>query len=225
MLQAEAIKNNSSHFTSPIVMVKKKHESWRMCLDYRQLNQLTIKYKFPIHVIEELLDKLGKATFFTKLDLRSGYHQIRIGKPDIYKTAFRTHEGQYEFMAMPFGLIDAPSSFQSLMNQVFKPLLRRSVLVFFDDILIYSRDWHDHSSHLRDLSCSSYWSSQERDLLEQFNEAICKAFVLVLLDFQEKFCVKTDASRQGVGATLQQKGRPIAYFSKALGVKHQALLI
>ncbi|GJX36874.1 reverse transcriptase [Tanacetum coccineum] len=213
LMDSGVIRASQSPFSSPIVMVKKKDGTWRMCIDYKQLNKHTVKDKFPILVIEELINELHGSIVFSKLDLRSGYHQIRMKEDDICKIAFRTHEGHYEFLVMPFGLTNAPSTFQSLMNTIFKAFLRKFMLVFFDDILIYIKNLEEHCVHLaqvlrfiKDYASISQplvaltkkdafkWNPSTELAYHKLKEAMIKAPVLALPDFDQEFVVETDAS-------------------------------
>ncbi|GJS28709.1 putative reverse transcriptase domain-containing protein, partial [Tanacetum coccineum] len=134
---------------APVLFVKKKDGSFRMCIDYRELNKLTVKNRYPLLIIDDLFDQLQGSRVYSKIKLRSGYHQLRVREEGIPKTAFRTRYGHYEFQVMPFGLTNAPTVFMDLMNRVCKPYLDKFVIIFIDDILIYSKSEEEHAEHLK----------------------------------------------------------------------------
>jgi hypothetical protein len=148
LLEKGFIRPSSSPWGCPAIFVKKKDQTLRMCVDYRPLNEVTIKNKYPLPWIDILIDQLTGAWVFSKIDLRSGYHQIRIRPEDIPKTAFTTRYGLFEYLVMSFGLTNAPAHFTYLMNSVFIPELDKFVVVFIDDILIYSKNEEEHAKHL-----------------------------------------------------------------------------
>ncbi|KAK9057437.1 hypothetical protein SSX86_022272 [Deinandra increscens subsp. villosa] len=151
LLDKGFIRPSVSPWGAPVLFVKKKDGSLRMCIDYRELNKLTVKNKYPLPRIDDLFDQLQGASWFSKIDLRSGYHQLKVKEEDVPKTAFRTRYGHYEFLVMSFGLTNAPAAFMDLMNRVCRPMLDRSVIVFIDDILVYSRSKEEHAQHLREV--------------------------------------------------------------------------
>ncbi|GJQ93983.1 putative reverse transcriptase domain-containing protein [Tanacetum coccineum] len=143
------IRPSSSPWGAPVLFIKKKDGSFRMCIDYRELNKLMVKNRYPLPRIDDLFDQLQGSSIYSKIDLRSGYHQLRVREEDIPKTAFRTRYGHYEFQVMPFGLTNAPAVFMDLMNRVCKPYLDKFVIVFINDILIYSKNKQEHAEHLK----------------------------------------------------------------------------
>ena len=149
LLDKGFIRPSVSPWGAPILFVKKKDGTLRMCIDYRQINKVTVKNKYPLPRIEDLFDQLKGVSVFSKIDLRSGYYQLRVKEVDVPKTAFGTCYDHYEFLVMPFGLTNAPATFMDLMNRVFHPYLDQFVVVFIDDILVYSKDAREHEHHLR----------------------------------------------------------------------------
>ncbi|KAD4180266.1 hypothetical protein E3N88_28857 [Mikania micrantha] len=151
LLDKGFIRPSYSPWGAPVLFAKQKDGSFRMCIDYREVNKLTIKNRYPLPMIDDLLDQLQGAQYFSKIDLRYGYHQLRVQEEDIQKTAFRTRYGHYEFIVMPFGLTNATAVFMDLMNRVCKPYQDQFVIVFIDDILIYSKSKAEHEQHLRKI--------------------------------------------------------------------------
>ena len=300
MLDQGIIRPSCSAFLSPVLLVHKRDGSWRFFVDYRVLNAITNKDRFPIPSIDELLDELYGTKWFSKLDLRAGHHQIRMSPSNIEKTAFRAHLGHYEFLVMLFGPCNTPSTFQATMNIIFQPFLRRFVIVFFDDILIYSHTFAEHLDHLQSVfgcleshqfflqlpKCTfaqpsiTYsghiitahgvgpdpkkiaamtnwprpknikqlrgflglagfyckfiqhyasiahaltellkkdlflWSEEAEMAFVSLKQAMTKALVLALPNFEQDFMIDTDTSGLGMGAVLSQNRHPITFFSK-----------
>ena len=151
---------------APVIFIWKKDQSWRLYIDYLQLNKATIKNQYPLPRIDDLFDKMKGATMFSKIDLWSGYHQLRIKEDDVPKTTFKKRFGHYEFIVLPFGLINAPGVFMSLMNGVFREYLDKFIQVFIDNILIYSRKTKQHDEHL----CLVLQCLREQKLYEKLSK-------------------------------------------------------
>ena len=143
------IRLSVSPWGAPVLFLKKKDGTLRMCIDYRQINKVTVKNKYSLSIIEDLFNQLKEDSVFSKIDLRYGYYQLRVKEVDMSKTAFRTRYGHYEFLIMPFELTNAPAAFLDLINRVFRPYLDQFVVAFIDDILVYSRDEQEHEQHLK----------------------------------------------------------------------------
>ncbi|GKB57723.1 putative reverse transcriptase domain-containing protein [Tanacetum coccineum] len=228
-----------SPWGASVLFVKNKDGSFRMCIDYRELNKLTVKNRYPLPRIDDLFDQLQGSRVYSKIDLRSGYHHLRVREEDIPKTAFRTRYGHYKFQVMSFGLTNAPAVFMDLINRVCKLYLDRFVIVFIDDILIYSKSRKEHEGHLKlilsegihvdpaKIESIKDWASPKTPTeIRQFLEAafqllkqkLCSAPILALPEGSENFVVYCDASHKGLGAVLMQKEKVIAYASRQLKV-------
>ncbi|KAF3616825.1 RNA-directed DNA polymerase -like protein [Capsicum annuum] len=213
LLDKGFIRPNVSSWGAPVLFVRKKDGSLRMCIDYRQLNKVTVKNKYPLPRIDDLFEQRQGASYFSKIDLRSGYHQFRVRECDILKTAFRTRYGHFEFLVMSFGLNNTPVAFMDLMNRVFKQYLDIFVIGFIDDILVYSHIEHDHVDYLRIVFRLSEITSYSPNSLKT---QLTSAPVLALPDGSEGFIVYCDASRVGLGYVIMQHGKVIAYASRQL---------
>ncbi|GJS55221.1 putative reverse transcriptase domain-containing protein [Tanacetum coccineum] len=202
------IRPSSSPWGAPVLFVKKKDGSFRMCIDYRELNKLTVKNRYPLPRIDDLFDQLQGSSIYSKIDLRSGYHQLRVREQDIPKTAFRTRYGHYEFQVMPFGLTNAPAVFMDLMNRVCKPYLDKFVIVFIDDILIYSKDEREHEG----ATLNKYWKLlKEEKFYQSFQNVnlIPKVHFLGLGPLYRATCGPgQDRVYQGLGISKDTNGDP-----------------
>nr|GEX12719.1 putative reverse transcriptase domain-containing protein [Tanacetum cinerariifolium] len=213
------IRPSFSPWGAPVLFVKKKDGSFRICIDYQELNKLTIKNRYPLPRIDDLFDQLQGSQYFSKIDLRSGCHQLRVREEDIPKTAFRARYGHFEFTAMPFGLTNAPAMFMDLMNRVCRPYLDKFVIVFIDKILIYSKSKEGHEVHLKVIlellkkeklfekfsKCEFWlqeknkkfeWGVEQENAFQTLKDMLCDALILALPKGADDFVVYCDASNQ-----------------------------
>ncbi|GJW83737.1 putative reverse transcriptase domain-containing protein [Tanacetum coccineum] len=211
------IRPSHSPWGAPVLFVKKKDESFRMCIDYRELNKLTVKNQYPLPRIDDLFDQLQGSRFFYKIDLRSGYHQLRVHEDDIPKTTFRTRYGHFEFTIMPFGLTNAPAVFMDLMNQVCKSYLDKLVIVFIDDILIYSKSKEEHKVHLRLV----LELLKKEKLYAKFSKCefwLQEVHFLGHVVNQNGIHVDPSKIEAGLGCVLMHRNKVIAYESRQLKI-------
>ncbi|GJS69071.1 putative reverse transcriptase domain-containing protein [Tanacetum coccineum] len=214
------IRPSHSPWGAPVLFVKKKDGSMRMCIDYRELNKLTIKNRYPLPRIDDLFDQLQGVCCFSKIDLRSGYHQLRVREEDIPKTAFRTRYGHFEFTVMPFGLTNAPAIFMDLMNRVCKPYLDKSIAVTTEVLFENFSKIAKPLTILTQKNKTYVWGDKQDEAFQIMKEKLCNAPVLVLPDGPDDFVVYCDTSKQGFGCVLMQRGKVIAYASRQLK-KHE----
>ncbi|KAK6131348.1 hypothetical protein DH2020_034916 [Rehmannia glutinosa] len=217
LLELGFIRPSTSPWGAPVLFVKKKDGTLRLCIDYRELNNVTIKNKYPLPRIDELFDQLQGAKVYSKLDLQQGYHQLKIREEDISKSAFQTRYGHYEFVVMPFGLTNAPAAFMDLMHRVFSPYLDLFVVIFIDDILIYSKTKHE--THLRTVleTLRQHKLDDKCELsFQELKKRLTTAPILVLPEGLNNFVVYNDASKEGLGAVLMQNDKVVAYASRKL---------
>ncbi|GJX16242.1 putative reverse transcriptase domain-containing protein [Tanacetum coccineum] len=225
--------------------IKKSYGSFRMCIDYRELNKLMVKNRYPLPRIDDLFDQLQGSSVYLKIDLRSGYHQLRVREEDIPKTAFRTRYGHYEFQVMPFGLTNAPAVFMDLMNRVCKPYLDKFVIIFIDDILIYSKNKKEHEEHFKlilellkkeELFIEGFskigkpmtkltqkkvkfeWGDKQEEAFQLLKQKLCSAPILALPEGSKDFIAYCDASKKGLGIVLMKREKVIAYASRQLKI-------
>ncbi|GJS12204.1 putative reverse transcriptase domain-containing protein, partial [Tanacetum coccineum] len=219
------IRLSSSPWGAPILFVKKKDRSFWMCIDYRELNKLIMKNRYQLLIIDDLFDQLRGSRVYSKIDLRSGYHQLRVREEDIPKTVFRTRYDQYEFQVMPFGLTNAPAVFMDLMNRVCKPYLDKFVIIFIDDILIYSKSKEEHTEHIKsilELLKKEEFEGIHVDpaKIESIKDWVSPKTLTEIRQFlgSENFVDYYDASRKGLGAVLMQREKIITYASRQLKI-------
>jgi len=203
LMEKRFIRPSTSPWGAPVLLVKKKDGSSHLCVDYRQLNKMIIKNKYPFLRIDDLMDQLHGSSVFSKIDLRSGYNQILVKADDVHKTAFRSRYGHYKYVVMPFGVTNAPTVFMDYMNQIFRPFLNKFVVVFIDDILIYSKTQEEHAEHLRlvlgvlrekqlyaKLSKCAFWMDEV-----QFLSHVISAHCIAVDSAKVKAVVKWESSR------------------------------
>eukprot|EP00253_Pinus_taeda_P033355 PITA_33355 len=203
-----------------------------MCTDSRVINNITIKDRFPLPRMDDMMDCLSRVAYFSMIDLKSDYHQIRIREGDEWKMAFKTNEGLYEWLVMPFGLSNAPSTFMRLMNEMLKEFIGKFVIVFLDNILIFSKTREEHFRHVNGICAPTvetikkenqpfYWIESAEKSFQLLKKKITEQPVLKLLDFNKLFQVRCDAIGTAIGAVLSQEDNPIAYFSERLNERRQ----